>query len=694
MRIILYLIILLIPGVGITKQIDAVDFLTGNVNISVHPDTKEVSGKVIYTFTMLQSTTSVYIDAQKMNIKTVMLDGNKININYDDKKIVIASDFKEKTNHTVEIEYTATPKKALYFVKDYQNNDQIWTQGQGKYTSNWLPSFDDMNEKVEFDLTINYHKGYEVIANGKLIKNDAVNDSIQSWQYDMKQPMSSYLLALAIGKYDKVVETSAEGIPLEMYFYPEDKDKFETTYRHSKRIFDFLEKEIGYAFPWQNYKQIPVKDFLYAGMENTGATIFSDAFVVDETAFVDRNYINVNAHELAHQWFGDLVTETEGTHHWLQEGFATYYALLAEKEIFGEDYFLYKLYESAEQLTQLSKTPKATSLLDPKASSLTFYQRGAWAIYALRKKIGETSFKITIHNFLEKYKFKNATTDNFIAVAEEVSNTDLGEFKKLWLESVAFPSQEALDLLTTSTFIKKYLGLAQERTQPLAGKWGTLAKALDFPVNDYIGQEVIYQLGGKTSPEIIALYDKAFETNNIFVRQAIANVLSNIPSELRTQYESLLKDKSYATIEPALYHLWSSFPKNRKQYLEDTKNITGFNDKNIRILWLVLALSTKDYEIENHQKFYFELSGYTSSKYHFSTRENAFTYLESLQAFSDESLKNLVDGATHHNWRFRNTCRKILDKLLKDEKYKKKYVVLKNNLSKNQQDFLSKKLTP
>ncbi len=694
MRIISYIVIAFISFGSIAQQVDVVDFLKGEVDIVLDPNTKTVNGKVSYTFRILKETKSIYIDAQTMKIETVSLDNKKTDFDYNDKRILITSDFKGDSDHTVVIEYATSPKKALYFVNDYKGNDQIWTQGQGKYTSNWLPSFDDMNEKVEFDLNITYKKGYEVIANGNLLKTESVNDSIQRWYYNMEQPMSSYLVALVVGKYDKVVEVSEEGTPLEMYYYPDDKDKFESTYRHSKRMFDFLEKEIGFAYPWQNYKQIPVKDFLYAGMENTGTTIFSDAFVVDETAFTDRNYINVNAHELAHQWFGDLVTETEGTHHWLQEGFATYYALLAEKEIFGEEYFLYKLYESAEQLTELSKSESATSLLNPKASSLTFYQRGAWVIHALRSLIGDASFKITVHNYLERYKFKNATTDNFIAVAEEVSGTDLQEYRKLWLDNVKFPSQEALDILTKSDFIKKYLSLAQERTQPLAGKWGTLAKALDFPINDYIGQEVIYQLGEKTSPEVIALYDKAFETNNIFVRQAIANALSSIPTDLRKQYESLLQDPSYATIEPALYHLWSNFPENRKKYLDSTKDIIGFNDKNVRILWLVLALSTQDYQTEKHQAFYSELSGYTSSKHHFSTRENAFTYLESLQAFHDQSLEDLVDGATHHNWRFRNFCRKILDKLLKDEKYKKKYVVLMDSLPKNQQDFLQKKLTP
>ena len=159
----------------------------------------------------------------------------------------------------------------------------------------------------------------------------------------MVNPISSYLVALAAGTYKKDIMTTASGVPIELYYYPRDSAKVSATYRYTQQIFDFLEAEIMVPYPWQNYKEVPVKDFLYAGMENASATIFSDNLMVDDTAFIDRNFVNVNAHELAHQWFGDMVTETSGTHHWLQEGFATYYALLAEKSIFGEDYYYWQL---------------------------------------------------------------------------------------------------------------------------------------------------------------------------------------------------------------------------------------------------------------------------------------------------------------------------------------------------------------
>ena len=294
-----------------------------------------------------------------------------------------------------------------------------------------------------FNLDITLDKKYQVVSNGKLIKVNS-NGNLKNWNYRMHKPMSSYLLMLAIGKFNKKIEFSKSGVPLEMYYQTKDTAKFEPTYRYSKQIFDFLENEIGVKYPWEVYRQIPVRDFLYAGMENTSATLFSSNFVVDSIGFEDLNYTNVNAHELAHQWFGDLVTAESGKHHWLQEGFATYYALLAEKKIYGEDYFYSKLYEYAQQLQQASKTD-TIPVLNPKASSLSYYQKGAWALHVLHEEIGDKAFKKAVQNYLKKHSYKNASTIHLWQAFEKISGKPVQKIMKNWTGKPGYPVLRVID---------------------------------------------------------------------------------------------------------------------------------------------------------------------------------------------------------------------------------------------------------
>ena len=587
------------------NQTDKADFSRIQAEVSIYPEKQEVDGDVLYFFDVLQPVDSIYIDAVNMQFTDVLLNGKKVKFSNNGKRLWLKKKFLPSEDNQLSLHYTVHPKKAMYFINwnapaEVPAVKQVWTQGQGKYTSHWLPSFDNMAEKTEFDLGINFRNGYEVIANGELQEKKPLNDSVTHWQFDMKKPMSSYLVAVAAGKYRKKELSSETGIPLQLYYKPADSLKVEPTYRYSEKIFDFLVNEIGVAFPWQNYKQVPVQDFLYAGMENTGTTIFSNALVTDSIGFKDRNYVNVNAHELAHQWFGDLVTEESGRDHWLQEGFATYYALLAEREIFGDDYYYWKLYQSAEQLKKMSDSGKGESLLNPKASSLTFYQKGAWALHILREKVGDEAFKEAVKNYLETYALKNVTTENFIAEVEKASGQDLSDFMNNWLRQSAFKANETLNSLKQSQFMKDYLNIAGLRETPLPQKAEILEKALEFPVNDYIGQEVVYQLAGETSEEALKLYKKAFKTNNVFVRQAIALGMDEIPQQLKPEYESLLKDDSYLTKEAALMNLWLQFPEDRSKYLAETKGIEGFYDKNVEMLWLTLNLVTPEYD-SGHQ---------------------------------------------------------------------------------------------
>jgi aminopeptidase N len=654
------------------QQTDYVDFTYCKALIEFDTIQKSVKGTVRYKFEILKDVDSVFIDARQMQITTPVELVNFTNSNtesitfrYDDSKVWLKYKFKEGNQYQVIINYKVIPKKALYFVGwGNAGPNQIWTQGQGKYTSSWLPSFDDMNEKVTFSLTIRFNENYEVISNGRQLYKNKLENGVVEHVFMMVKPMSSYLLALAIGNYEKQDLESASGVPIELYYYPEDSLKVEPTYRYTKDMFDFLEREISFEYPWQNYKQIPVHDFLYAGMENTSATIFSDGFVIDSIGFNDKNYVNINAHELAHQWFGDLVTEISGTHHWLQEGFATYYALLAEREIFGENYYYWRLYEYAQELLDQDNSGNGTALLNPNSSSITFYKKGAWLLHMLREKIGDVAFRQAVKKYLYNHQFENVESDDFIKEVENVTPLDVDGFFEEWLESPVFPYNEVMASLEQSLFIQEYLMVDCEVNNAKCDYY------LEAPLSSQAKAKIVSQV-----PERIKL--DVFN-DDLKVRQAIAKSLKTIPSNLKGIYESLLEDESYITIEAALYNLWSNFPDEREKYLNDTKNIAGLNDKNVKLLWLALALSTPDYNQEYKHGYFDELVNYTEPNYNFDVRMGAFSYLEALNLFPEKALINLVDASYHYNWQFSSYARSLMEALSNDEKYADLFEKLKN----------------
>ena len=681
---VLSVLFLFICFFGNAQQTHLVDFLSVKAEVIPNAIEESINGTVSYQFKILQKTDSVYLDAIDMKVFDVV--SKQIDVSSSEKKVWLTGNFRKDKIYDVTFSYTAIPKQTLYFT-----GNQIWTQGQGKYTSHWLPSIDDMNDKLEFDLTIAASKNKAVIANGKFLKKNQ-KDSLAYWHFDMKQPMASYLAAFAIGDFDKKSINSQSGISIELYYKPEDANKVEPTYRYTKQIFDFLETEIGVPYPWQNYKQVPVRDFLYAGMENTTATIFSEAFVVDSIGFADRNYVNVNAHELAHQWFGDLITETNGTHHWLQEGFATYFAQLAEREVFGNDYYYWKLYNAAEQLKELSDSGKGERLLNPQASSLTFYEKGAWALTILRKKIGDQAFKTAIKNYLNTYQFKNVSTDDFLSEVKKVTDVDISSWEADWLQQSAFKAEQALNYLSQSSFMKSYFEISALRNTAFVEKKDQLSFALTSP-NDFVGQEAVYQLFDEPILQTLPLYKKAFKSENLYVRQAIANTLTTIPNQLQKEYESLLNDASYVTKEAALYNLWIHFPEKRNEYLDKMKGVVGFQNKNVRQLWLVLALVTEGYEADKKQLFASELINYSSKEFSFEIREKAFEFINELKMYTSEALKNLVNASMHHNWRFKKYARKLLDEVLKNSAYKKQLEGVLIQLPKKEKNFLQAKLS-
>jgi len=681
-------VFLFLSSICLAQQTRYVDFKTARGDIRPDYVNRTVSGSATYDFDVLKKIDTIRLDAHNMTFSDVKINGKPVKFATSGTQLKLFSGYKKGSNK-LEFSYSATPRQTLYFVTDGTDH-QIWSQGQGKYTSHWFPSFDDVNEKVIFGMSVTYDKTYHVISNG-ILQSRSDQGNATKWTYQMKHPMSSYLLMLAIGKFEKREVTAASGVPQHLYIETEDASKFDPTYRYSREIFDYLEKEIQVAYPWGIYRQIPVRDFLYGGMENTTATIFTRDYVCDDTAFNDRNYVNVNGHELAHQWFGDLVTAKSGTHHWLQEGFATYYALLAEREIFGDDYFHYKLYDMAINLQQAAKTD-TIPILNEKASSLSFYQKGAWALHVLRENVGEQNFRKAVKTYLEKHKFQNVETDYFLNEITKVSQFDTKNFQKRWLETAGFEVAEAISLLRKNKFMQQFFETGEMGSRAFADNKAPFENLMRSDAYFPVKEQIVYLAGDVPFEEKYDLLDLAMKTDQIDIRQAVARTMKKIPVAFKTRYETFLDDKSYITQEIAMNALCRDFPEDRAKYLDKMDGRIGLNDKNLRLQWLALALSTKDFRPDKKAGYYDELLGYAQAGEEASVRQSALEKLLFLDKGDRNVLPLLVNATVHHKWQFSRFGRDRIREKLKLPNHRNYFEELVSGLPENEKAQLQRLL--
>lgn len=420
-----------------------VDFIDIEAELWFKPDSGMVYGKVNLLFTAIRDRVdSVFLDAPHIIFNQVNFPKLKSYRQTPEGIWIIFNEPITSGAHQLELNYTAFPKKGMYFIGWEDPNNlmpkQIWTQGQGIDNRHWLPCFDDLSDKVTTHFTLHFQEGYEVISNGDL-KSSKTKNGITTWKYNMEKPHAPYLIMIAIGNYKYKEIKSASGLPLKLYYYPEHENRVSQTYRYSAEMVDFMEEYLNYKFPWSNYKQVPVANYLYGAMENTTATIFGDFFMVDERGALDREYLDVNAHELAHQWFGDLVTARCGPHHWLQESFATFFQMRYTREVKGEDYYNWWKRENAVAAFGQSKTD-FMGVGHSMAGSTRHYLKGSYVLDMMAYVMGEENFKKGLNHYLKSFEYGNAETDDLLFAFHESTGHDMYWFFEQWVKRGGEPN--------------------------------------------------------------------------------------------------------------------------------------------------------------------------------------------------------------------------------------------------------------
>lgn len=414
-----------------------VDFERMRLEVEFEPEKNLVKGKITHFFSPLrQKVDSVFLDGPGINVKEAKLNGTAIKFKNDENGITF---FPNKSltwgeKDSLSVIYEAYPRRGIYFIgwNDLENisRKQIWTQGQGVDNRYWFPCYDTPNDKLITEVLVKFNKEYKVLSNGVKVSEKENKDGSKTWHYKMSHPHASYLVMLGIGKYEIKESKSKSGVPLRMWYYPEWKSRFEWTYKYSEKIFDFFESEIGVPYGWESYSQIPVQDFMFGAMENTTATLFGDFFQVDSRSFNDRNYVAVNAHELAHQWFGDWVTARSANHHWLQESFATHYNLTAERECFGQDHFAWGRRQA--HLAAINTADKKPIAHSETPTSLV-YQKGSQVLEMLKYVVGREAYNKSVKRYLLEHKYANVDSQDLLKAFQDELGLPLDWFWEEWV---------------------------------------------------------------------------------------------------------------------------------------------------------------------------------------------------------------------------------------------------------------------
>jgi aminopeptidase N len=412
---------------------------------------RTIYGIVTYTVTgNRNNVTYIDLDAVEMLIKSVRdINGKELRFDYDGKilRIYPESIITSEDEYSFSVEYQAKPRKGLYFIlpdKYYPDRvPQVWSQGESEDNRYWLPIYDYPNNKTTAELIITTQANFTVVSNGELV-SVTEKDGWKTWFWRLDKPNSTYLLSIAIGDFSKF-EEEHDGIKFEYYVPRGRESDVKRSFSKTPDMMKFFSEYTGVPYPYKRYSQVCVSDFIFGGMENVTAATLTETTLHDEKAHMDYFSEPLVAHELAHQWFGDMVTTKDWANIWLNESFATYFENLYLEKDKGRAEFIYEVYKDLQSYLDEYKgryaRPIVTRLyaIPDEVFDNHAYPKGAVVLHMLRSLIGDDMFRKVINLYLNRYKFSNADTEDLRKCIEEVTGKNFEWFFDQFVYSSGHP---------------------------------------------------------------------------------------------------------------------------------------------------------------------------------------------------------------------------------------------------------------
>ncbi|MGE0787058.1 MAG: M1 family aminopeptidase [Sandaracinaceae bacterium] len=367
---------------------------------------------------------------------------------YDAEKLRLdLSDVLDGGVAEVRVRYRAFPQRGLYFTApDASRPDrprQVWSQCQDQDGRHWFPCQDHPGQRMLTDLKVEVPKGWFALSNGVLAER-ADTAAGTRFHWVQADPHPAYLVTLAAGEFDEAHD-DLDGLPLS-YYVPKGKGSMiERSFGRTKEMVRAFSQRLATPFPWDKYAQVVVADFIFGGMENTSATTLFERALVDERAALDTDVDSLIAHELAHQWFGDLVTCRDWSHAWLNEGFATYMEHVWKEHHDGPDDYLYSLEMDLDLYLSEYGGRYARPIVEKTWAAPIdifdrhLYQKGGLVLHALREHLGEDVFFRGLRFYLERHRGGGVETRDFLRAMEDATGRSLEELFFQWTARAGHP---------------------------------------------------------------------------------------------------------------------------------------------------------------------------------------------------------------------------------------------------------------
>lgn len=399
---------------------------------------QQFCGTCTITLTPIRSNIiQLKLDAVDLEIESVLVNNINQNFDYDGEILTVnLLGMKGAEDLQIAIQYSKEkPQRGLYFIApstDYPHKpSQVWTQGEDEDSRFWFPCFDYPGQLATSEIKVKVPAEYMAISNGELVSIQEVEDSkIYHWLQPQIHP--TYLMTLAVGKFAKI-EDKYNDIPVDYYVEKGKEKEAVISMGKTPRMIDFFSKKYGYDYPFSKYAQVCVDDFIFGGMENTSTTLLTDRCLLDGRGALDNyNTESLVAHELAHQWFGDLVVIKHWSHAWIKEGAASYAEVLWTEHEYGKDDGSYYLLREARNYLQEDSSryrrPIVTNIYREAIELYDrhLYEKGACVYHMIRGLLGEELFNRGIHTFINDNAHQTVETIDLLRAIEKATGYNLG----------------------------------------------------------------------------------------------------------------------------------------------------------------------------------------------------------------------------------------------------------------------------